>query len=97
MQQAPTPVRSVSPATSDGLGRELARGLREGLLEIAVWAAALVVFVGLPAWLGYLLGDGLGLLIGAALGAVVLGIVWLVLMALGIGLLAATVRRSWRG
>lgn len=96
MRQAPTPVLPASPAKRDGLGRELARGLRDGLLEIAVWAAALVVFVGLPAWLGYLLGDGLGLLIGAALGTVVLGVVWLVLMALGIGFLAATVRRSWR-
>ncbi len=64
----------------------MARELGHGLLEIAVWAVALVVVVGGLGFVGSLVADGVGLLVGVLAGVVVLGVLWLVLMIKGVQL-----------
>lgn len=76
------------------LGKDMARELGHGLLEIAVWAVAVLVVVGGLGLIGYLAADGTGLLAGVVAGVVVLGVLWLVLMVKGVSLAASTVRRG---
>lgn len=71
----------------------MAHALRETVEEIAIWVAAVLLFVGLPGLIGYLVADGTGLLVGAVGGALVLGIVWVVLLVKSVSLAAALLRR----
>ncbi|WP_448630859.1 hypothetical protein [Cellulomonas soli] len=89
---APSDDRPARPATA-GLGRELARGLADGLVEIAVWAAAVIVVVGGLGLVGRLVAGTPGMLVGALVGALALGIAWVVLVVAGVSLLAGRVRR----
>lgn len=83
-----------TPSTAGGLGKELARDLRDTLVEIVVWALAVVVLVVLPAWIGSLVAGGTGLLVGAVLGIVVLATLWIVMLVRGAKLAAALWRRT---
>ncbi|AEE44442.1 hypothetical protein [Cellulomonas fimi] len=94
MQTDPTPRSPATPPTgaSTGIGRELARGLVNGLLEVAVWAVAVVVVVGGLGLLGHTVGGGVGMLVGAGAGVLVLAVAWVVLLVVGASLVPA----AWR-
>lgn len=72
----------------DGVGRALARGLLDGLVEIAVAAAAVLVVVGGGAGVGYVVGGGRGAVLGGAVGVVALVIGYVVLLLSGVSLAA---------
>jgi hypothetical protein len=75
-----------------GVGRDLARDLLDGLVEIAVTAAAVLVVVGGGAGVGYVVGGGWGAVVGGAVGAVALGVGHVVLLLSGVSLAARLVR-----
>jgi len=92
-QAAPAGPGGQPPRPTDGLARDMARNVAEGVAELVVRVLAFVVLVGVPAWLGYLVADGVGLLVGAVLGLVAFGVLWVVLLVMGVRLLVATLRR----
>jgi hypothetical protein len=82
------------PHTRGGLAGELARGLRDGLAEIAVVGLVVLVAVGAGAGLGYVVGDGWGAVVGGVVALALLAAAWVVLLLAGIRVLS---RRSRAG
>lgn len=76
--QQPTPEPQRSFASQ--LGRDMAESLVFGLMQIAYWA----LLLGIGGFIGYQVGDGVGLLVGLLGGAVLGGIGYGVLIALGV-------------
>ena len=68
------------------LGRDLARNLLDGLVEIAVTAAAVLVVVGGAAAVGYAVGGVWGAVIGGAFGTLGLVVVHVALLLMGVSL-----------
>lgn len=69
--------------------RVVARELLEGLLEIALVGAVVVLVLGAAGGIGYAAAGGTGLLVGLVAGVVVLGTAWVLLVVSGV---ATTVR-----
>lgn len=92
----PRPGASQNPPRVPTLGeasREVGRGLGQGLLELVMWMVAVAVVVGGPALLGWWLAGGWGAVVGALLGAAVLGVTFVVLILKGVSLAAVVLRR----
>jgi hypothetical protein len=69
--------------------RVVARGLLEGLLEIALVGVVVVLVLAAAGGIGYAAAGGTGLLVGLGAGVVALGVTWVVLVVSGV---ATTVR-----
>lgn len=82
------------PIAPSLVAREIGHSLRGALIETAFWAIAFIVSVGGLGWVGYLVGDGSGLLIGIMLGFIDLGVLWVYLMTRSTTLAARVVRRQ---
>jgi len=76
-----------------GVGRDLARGLLDGLVEMVVTAAAVLVVVGGGAGAGYAVGGGWGAVVGGAVGVVALGVCHVAMLLSGVSLAARLVTR----
>ena len=83
MHDVPVTGPTPPPRPARTLAEEVGRGLADTALELAVWALATVVLVGIPALLGYLLAGWTGAVVGGAVGLVLLAVTWgaLVLVA----------------
>jgi hypothetical protein len=69
--------------------RVVARGLLDGLVEIALVGVVAVLVLGAAGGIGYAVAGGTGLLAGLGAGVLVLGTAWVVLVVSGV---ATTVR-----
>ncbi|WP_250445378.1 hypothetical protein [Actinotalea sp. C106] len=68
------------PRPARTLADEVGRGLADTALELATWALATVVLVGVPVLLGYLLEGWPGAVVGGAVGLVLLAVTWVALV-----------------
>lgn len=86
MTQGTPETRNVTggPPPRDGVARVVARGLVDGLLEIALVGGVVAVVLGAAGGIGYAAGGGTGLLVGLGAGVLVLGVSWVVLVVSGL-------------